>query len=162
MDSSSIHGVLILLHAATATIAFFAGVLLLVSQAYATNRTLFRIYLGSLIGMASLLAGSILVYWNEYTGVERIVFPALLGLSIFMVFRGWGAGLVLASRQGSWELGYIEHVGFTLISLFEGFIIVSGIDAGFPGWLVALVAVIGLLVGRWSIARMKRRVVSSS
>ena len=159
MDNSSIHSVLILLHAATATIAFFAGVMLLVSQAYATNQILFRTYLWSLIGMAILLAGAIVVAWDEYTDVERIVFPALLGLSLFMVFRGWGAGLVLATRQGSWEFGYIEHIGFTLISLFEGFIIVSGLNAGFPWWLVTLIAVLGLLVGRWSIARMKRRVV---
>ena len=159
MDNSSIHSVLILLHAATATIAFFAGILLIVWQAYPTNQAVFRIYLWTLIGMTILLAGAILVFWDEYTDVERIVFPALLGLSLFMVIRGWGAGLVLATRQGSWELGYIEHIGFTLISLFEGFIIVSGLNAGFPWWLVTLIAVLGLLVGRWSIARMKRRLV---
>lgn len=162
MDSSSIHSALIILHATTATIAFFAGVLLIVSQTYATNKAIFRIYLWTLIAMTILLAGAILVYWNEYSDVERIVFPALLGLSIFMVFRGWGAGLVLATLQANWELGYIEHIGFTLISLFEGFIIVSGLNAGFPPWLVTLVAVLGLLVGRWSLGRAKRRVVQSS
>jgi hypothetical protein len=159
MDSSSIHSVLIILHATAATLAFFAGVFLIVSQVYATNQTLFRVYFWTLIGMTILLASAIIAYWDEYNSVERIVFPALLGLSLFMVFRGWGAGLVLATRQENWELGYIEHIGFTLISLFEGFIIVSGLNAGFPWWLVVLVAVLGLLIGRWSIAQSKKRAV---
>lgn len=157
MDNSSIHGILIALHSAAATMAFLAGCLLISSQAYSTNQTVFRVYLWSLIGMAVLLAGAIFVYWGEYNGVERIIFPGLLGLAFFMVFRGWGAGLVLNTRQESWKLGYIEHIGFTLISLFEGFLIVSGLNAGLPGWLVGTVAILGLLVGRWIIARMKRR-----
>ena len=47
--------------------------------------------------------------------------------------------------------------GFTLISLFEGFIIVSGLNSGLPGWLVALVAIIGVLLGRWSIGVAQQR-----
>jgi len=46
-----------------------------------------------------------------------------------------------------WWTIYIDHIGFTLISLFEGFIIVSGIDLGAPGWLTAIVAVLGVVVG---------------
>ena len=157
MDSSSIHGALIVLHSITATIAFFAGCLLIYSRTYATNQVIFRIFLWSLIGMAVLLAGAIFVYWQEYTAVEQIIFPGLLGLSLFMVFRGWGAGLVLGARQKNWKPGYIEHLGFTLISLFEGFIIVSGLNSGFPGWLVGLVAILGLFAGRWGIGWLKHR-----
>ncbi len=37
----------------------------------------------------------------------------------------------------------MDDIGFTLISLFEGFIIiVSGIDLGAPGWPTAVVAVL--------------------
>lgn len=157
MDNSQLHSLFILLHTFTATLSFLAGCLLIFSPAYATNPRLFGIYLWSLIGMTVLLAGAIVLNWNEYSDIEQIVFPGLLGLALFMVFRGWGAGLVLGVRPKDWKLGYIEHIGFTLISFFEGFIIVSGLNAGLPGWLVAIVAVLGLLGGRWVIAQAKRR-----
>ena len=157
MDNSSLHNIFIILHTVTAIVCFFSGSLLLFSRTYATNQLLFGLYFWSLGGMAILLAGAILVYWEEYNDTERIVFPGLLGLALFMLFRGWAAGLVLNTRQKGWKIGYVEHIGFTLISLFEGFIIVSGLNAGLPGWLIAFVAVLGLLAGRWLIASAKRR-----
>ena len=108
--------------------------------------------------MALLLTGAIVVSWGEYSDVEQIVFPGLLGLALFMLFRAWGAGVVFAAQQNDWKLGYVEHIGFTLISLLEGFIIVGGLDLGFPGWLVAIVAIMGLFAGRWLIGFAKRRV----
>ena len=156
MDTDSLHNVLIVLHTIMATVSFFAGCLLIFSPKYATNETVFNLYLWPLIGMGLLLAGAIFVYWSEYTDTERIVFPGLLGLAFFMIFRGWGASLVLHTQPKNWKLGYIEHVGFTLISLFEGFVIVSGLNAGLPGWLVAIVAILGLLGGRWVLAYAKR------
>lgn len=156
MEPDSIHNVLIILHTVTATISFFAGCLLIFSPKYALNETIFNLYLWSLIGMGLLLAGAIFLHWREYSDTERIVFPGLLGLAFFMIFRGWGAGLVLHTQQKKWKLGYVEHIGFTLISLFEGFVIVSGLNAGLPGWLVGIIAFLGLLGGRWVIAYAKR------
>jgi hypothetical protein len=158
MDTPSMHNTLILLHAATATLAFIAGCLLIFSPRYFSSRSLFYLYLWSLIAMALLLAGAIYVYWREYSDVEQVIFPGLLGLSLFMLFRAWGAGVVFATQQKNWKLGYLEHIGFTLISLFEGFVIVGGLDIGLPGWLVAMVAVLGLFAGRWLIGYVKRRV----
>lgn len=157
MDSSSLHSVLIILHAVAATVCFLAGCLLIYSPTYLTNQTIYAVYLWTLVAMTILLAVAIAVYWPEYSDVERIVFPGLLGLALFMLYRGWGAGLVLRTQQKQWKLGYVEHIGFTLISLFEGFIIVSGLDAGLPGWLVGLAAVVGLFGGRWLIGAAKRR-----
>ena len=157
MDVFSTHNVIIILHAAAATLAFFAGCVLIFSPMYMLNRGLFNSYLWSLIAMVLLLAGAIIVYWQEYSDVERIIFPGLLGLGLFMLFRAWGAGLVLATQQDNWKLGYVEHIGFTLIALFEGFIIVSGLNSGFPGFLVAIVAIAGLFAGRWLIGTAKRR-----
>jgi hypothetical protein len=51
----------------------------------------------------------------------------------------------------------IELVGFTLIALFDGFVIVTAIDAGAPGWLVGVVAVAGVLFGRRLVALAHRR-----
>lgn len=57
------------------------------------------------------------------------------------------ARTVLRVQPDDWWTIYVNHIGFTLISLFEGFIIVSGIDLGAPGWLTAVVAVLGVVVG---------------
>jgi len=159
MDTTSTHNTLILLHAVAATLAFCAGSLLIFSAKYLSSHWLFQTYLWSLIAMTLLLASAIFVYWNGYSGNERVIFPGLLGLAFFMVFRAWGAGLVSATQPKNWKLGYVEHIGFTLTSLFEGFIIVSGLNAGVPGWLVGVIAVLGLLAGRWIIGSAKGRAV---
>lgn len=158
MDVQSLHNILIILHAATATISFFAGCLLIFAPTYISNQRLFGLYWWSLIGMVILLIGAMLVYWNEYSDTERIVFPILLGLGMFMLYRAYNASRLLKAQQNDWKLGYVEHIGFTLISLFEGFVIVTVLNAGGPGWLVALLAILGVLLGRWVIGAAQRKV----
>lgn len=158
MDVHSLHNVLIMLHAAAAAISFFAGCLLIFAPTYISNQRLFGLYRWSLVGMVVLLIGAMLVYWNEYSGTERIVFPMLLGLGMFMLYRAQNAGRLLKAQQNDWKLGYIEHIGFTLISLFEGFVIVTILNASGPGWFVALLAVLGVFVGRWTIGFAQRKV----
>ena len=158
MDIRSLHNILIILHAASATVSFFAGGILMFSRKYTSNQMVFLVYWWTLVGMTVLLAGSILIYWTEYTGAERIIFPGLLILAIYMLYRARQANQLLQAQQHGWQQGYMEHIGFTLISLFEGFIIVSGLNAGLPSWLVAFLAILGVLGGRWSIAFAQRRV----
>ena len=158
MDVQPLHNVLIMLHAATAAISFFAGCLLIFAPTYISNQRLFGLYWLTLVGMVILLAGAMLVYWNEYSDTERIVFPFLLGLGMFMLYRAQNARSLLKAQQDNWKLGYIEHIGFTLISLFEGFVIVTVLNAGGPGWLVALLAVLGVFVGRSMISLAQRKI----
>jgi hypothetical protein len=105
-----------------------------------------------------LLGSAILVYWTEYFGTERIIFPALLGLGIYMLYRARRASLLLKTQPNGWKQNYIDHIGFTLISLFEGFIIVGGLNTGIPVWLIALAAILGVLLGRWVIGLAQRRI----
>jgi hypothetical protein len=158
MNMASLHSSMIILHAASATLAFFAGCLLVISPTYMENRQIFRVYWWALIGMAVLLGAAILVYWTQYSAIERIIFPGLFVLSIYMLYRAWTANRLLVSSRTDWSHHYIEAIGFTLISLFEGFMIVSGLNAGFPIWLIALIAITGLLVGRWLIGSAQRKV----
>lgn len=158
MDVQSLHNVLIMLHAATAVLSFFAGCFLILSLRQVSNQQLFSLYLWSLVGMVILLIGAMLVYWNEYSDTERIVFPILLGLGMFMLYRAYNASRLLKAQQNDWKLGYVEHIGFTLISLFEGFVIVTVLNAGGPGWLVALLAILGVLLGRWVIGVAQRKI----
>lgn len=158
MDIHALHNILIVLHAASATVSFFAGGFLMFSRKNTSNPMLFLIYWWTLFGMTLLLAGAILVYWTEFSGAERIIFPGLLILAIYMLYRARQASQLLQTQQNGWQQGYMEDIGFTLISLFEGFIIVSGLNAGLPGWLVAFLAILGVVAGRWSIGLAQRRV----
>jgi uncharacterized membrane protein YfcA len=158
MDIQSIHNVIIIVHAAAATVSFFAGCLLIFFPAYTSNQRMFGLYWWALMGMVILLMGAILVYWTEYSNIERIVFPGLLVLAFYMLYRARNANHLLGTQQNDWKHNYIENIGFTLISLFEGFIIVSGLNSGIPGWLVAIAAILGVLVGRWLIGLAQRRV----
>jgi uncharacterized membrane protein YfcA len=159
MDINSIHNVLIILHAAAATICFFAGCLLVFASAQTSNQDLFGLYWWSLIGMVILLLGAIIVHWTTFSTIEHVVFPGLLILAIYMVFRARSANSLLRTQKNDWKHDYIKHIGFVLISLFEGFIIVSGLNSGF-GWLVAVFAILGFLVGNWLIGFAQRRVAT--
>ena len=151
MDNHSIHNAFIILHAASATISFFAGCCLILLPRYMVDQRLFHLYWWTLIGMVALLAGSIIVYWMKYTSAERIIFPGLFVLGLYMLFRARSAQYLLRSQPSDWKSTYVKDIGFTLISLFEGFVIVSGLNSGVPGALVALLAILGVLLGRWAI-----------
>jgi len=49
---------------------------------------------------------------------------------------------------------YRDDVGFTVIALFDGFVIVSSLDLGAPIWLVVVIGVFGVLGGRAAISRV--------
>jgi len=158
MNVQSLHNVLIFLHASAATISFFAGSFLILSLKNTSTRRWFGLYWWSLVGMVILLAGAILVGWTEYSNTERIIFPALFGLGIYMLYRARSANRLLTTQQNGWKQGHIEHIGFTLISLFEGFIIVGGLNSGISGWLVAVLAVLGIFGGRWMIGFAQQKI----
>lgn len=158
MDVESLHDILIILHSASATLSFFAGSFLMFSPVSIPYQRFFRLYWWALVGMVILLAGAIIVYWGQYSGTERIIFPGLFVLGIYMLYRAQGANRLLKSQQPDWQSVYLEHIGFTLISLFEGFVIVSGLNSGFPGWLVALFAILGVLLGRALIGFAQRKI----
>jgi hypothetical protein len=76
MDTQSLRNILIILHAISATICFFTGCFLILSPKRAADQPWFNVYWWTLVGMVILLAGAILVSWINYSGVERIIFPA--------------------------------------------------------------------------------------
>lgn len=145
---NSAHDLLISVHAIAAGLCFLAGSIVLYSRGYRFDRGLFRFYLWSLGGMVVFLALAMLAEWTAYSGTERAVYAGLLGLGIYVLYRGVSARTVLETRTDEWSKAFVNHVGFTLIALFEGFVIVSALNAGAPVWLVGTVAVIGIVAGR--------------
>jgi uncharacterized PurR-regulated membrane protein YhhQ (DUF165 family) len=151
-----IHYPLIIAPAACAIAAFVLG-LSVVWRPAEQLTGLFRAYLGALGLMVLFLVGAVVVDWPDLETVRRLVYAGLLALVAYTVWRGWQAALNLEQHHGAWRDAYVENVGFTLISLFDGFVMVSAIDLGSPIWLVVAIGVLGILVGRLGVLRLKAR-----
>jgi hypothetical protein len=155
----SLHLTLIAAHAATAVVALALGAIELRPREAAISAAL-RVYLGALWLMALFLLAVVAVDWMQLDQVGRILFGALTLFAFYISWRGWRA---YRNRQGQapgWERRYVDDVGFTLISLFAGFIIIAALDLGAPAWLVILIGVLGVLGGRLLVGRVERGVAS--
>ena len=151
-----LHEVMIVLHAGAAILCFAFGALTLSPRLSRQSRgDVFTYYFILLVAMIAFLAGAILAHVSQLNPVQRGVFAGLFGLSLYMLLRGVQAGAVLCAHRGDWLPRYIDHIGFTLIALFEGFIIVAAIDLGAPGWLTAGLAVLGVIGGNRMLHRLQ-------
>src|SRR5215469_2563185 len=121
----------------------------------------FRVYAGSLLAMLVFVAGAITVGWASLDATARVTFTGLAALGLYMVWRAGRARARLRHQHPGWQPGYLDDVGFTLIALFDGFVIVGAIDLGLQAWLVVLVAVAGVAAGIEAMKRVKARLVVS-
>src|SRR4051812_27888252 len=112
-----LHATLILLHAATALLSLIVGAWL-VYRLPKTEDTRFQVYLVSLVLMLIFMILAILAAWSELANVTRGIFSGLAILGLYMVVRGFQARQVLREQGAGWQEHFIDHVGFTLISLF--------------------------------------------
>jgi hypothetical protein len=152
-----LHSVLIILHAAAALVCFAAGVLSLGLRTATSGRL--RLYFWSLVAMPVLMAAAIAVHWADLDLTTRLIFLGLGALGIYMAWRGGRARTRLRRQDRDWRPRYLDDIGFTLISLFDGFVIVAAIDLGAPAWLVVLIAVAGVAGGIQAMRRVKARLV---
>ncbi len=143
---------LIVLHTVAGLLAFGFGCVV-IRPTEDTRGVRFRIYLGSLVALVVFLVAAIGSHWPDLSTTPRVIYVALTGLGLFMVWRAWRARTAPVQDER-----YVEHVGFTLIALFDGFVIVSAIDLDAPVWLVLVIAVGGVLAGRRAIDRVKATV----
>lgn len=153
-----LHTWLIVLHSIAGVASFAAGVASLRLRAPGSWR--FRVYLGSLAAMLAFVAGAIAVSWGGLGAGERLVFAGLSGLGLYMVWRAGRAHTRLRRQDRGWRPKYLDDVGFTLISLFAGFVIVGAIDLGLPVWLVVLAAVGGVTAGIQAMKKVKTRLAA--
>ena len=143
--------VFVTVHATAATIAFVAGALSLRSGRFLSA---FRV---ALAVMAAALVPAVLVDWGATDPAARVAFTGLMGLAAAMVVRAELAGRRPPTATGGPTAAYVDHVGFSLISLAVGFAVVSGIRLGLPGWLVAALGIGIVGAGRAAVARAARR-----
>jgi hypothetical protein len=149
------HTLLIALHTAFAVAAFIAGALLVFVPRHAVKLWLVSLYTWSVVAMVVFVAAAIASHWPQLARVQRLSFLGLGGLGLYMIHRALRASRVLRLRQIGSRGAAVDDIGFTLISLFDGLVIVSAIDLGAPGWLVALAAVLGVALGTRIIRRAR-------
>lgn len=144
--------VFITLHAAAGVIAFVAGCLALRWRGYLSA------YFWSLIAMVGFLAVVVAVDWAGLNTASRALFAALLGLAGYMIWRAFQAHRMRSAPGSDQRAHAFDHIGFTLIGLFDGFVIILVLDLGAPVWLAVVVAVAGVVAGRATLGRVKSQI----
>jgi cell division protein FtsW (lipid II flippase) len=153
-----LHNLLIGLHATAGVVAFVAGV---ASLTLSTDRSWrFQAYAVSLIALVVFMVAAVAADWRTLDGSAGWIYLGLIALGLYMLLRAAQAHSRMRHRPDGWRPKYIDDIGFTLISLFDGFVIVSAIDLKAPVWLVIVIAVLGVAVGIFSMNRLKAHVAA--
>lgn len=151
-----IHTILILGHAGAGVVALVFACVVLKPPA-SGHSVLFRIYYTALLTMFLLVVAVVAFDWAELNVGQRVTFSLLTALGAYTVLRGIQAQRAFRQRPSGWRTRYVDRVGFTVISLFEGFVIVSAVDLGAPLPVVLVVGALGVVVGIAAINRVKSR-----
>jgi len=145
-----LHGILIALHAIAGVIALYTGAFAI------RDGRFFAVYLGSLVAMTVFLAAAVAVSWTSTDAAARVLFAAFTALALVMVARA-----VLARRGIPHTHAYVEHIGFTLVALFDAFVVITVLNSGAPIWLV-VASGIAIAVGGHFVLRLAHRELAPS
>ena len=148
--------VMITLHTAAGVAAFVVGVAALQPYQLRRRRWLLPLLAWLVAALLVSMVGAIAAHWNDLAGSARVTFSALVVLGLYMLHRARRAPTGSAP-DGRLAARSMDDVGFLLISLFDGFVIVTALDLGVPPWIVAPVAVLAVLVGHRAVERSKGR-----
>jgi hypothetical protein len=138
---------LIVLHAVAGLSALLVGALAAVRGFH------FDLYFWSLVACIGLLLPAVALDWGDLDTAPRIIFPALIVFGIYMIWRA--ARARRRAHGGASPDAYFEDVAFTLIALLVAFVAIVVLDLGAPGWLVAVVAVGAVLLGRRAVELLR-------
>jgi hypothetical protein len=153
----SAHNLLILIHATGGGVAFITGCMVIVPSLHPhTRSTLLTIFLAALTVLICGLFAVVALDWAHFILAKKITFEVLGLLALYMGWRASQAYRVFRDHPTRWFPAFTDHVGFDLISLFDGLCIVSALDLGAPGWFVGAIAILGVVVGVWVIHQVKQ------
>jgi len=152
-----LHTSLIVLHASFAVAGFVFGCLVMATLPESPRSARFVSYYALIIAAMVCLIAVVALDWSTLAVAKRIAFGILSVLAVYLVVRAEQARRSLVHRRPGWRTAFLGHVGFVLISLFDGFCIVAAIDLRLPPWVIVVVAVLGVAVGIWVIRRLVRR-----
>lgn len=154
------HTLFIVIHAVTATVALLAGCVVIARPALGRG-ALFGTYWWSLVAMQVFLVLAIAVEWAILDTVTRVIFTALAVLGLVML---WSADQGRRIRPTDTSVRpsarYVDRLGFTLISLFDAFIVVFVLNSGAPVWAVVAAGVLIAVVGHFVLVAVRARVIA--
>ncbi len=141
--------VMITLHTVAGVAAFAVGMAVLQPRRARRHRWLLPTLLWLLVVLVVTMVGAMAAHWSDLPAATQIAFSALVGLGGYMVFR--------ARRARAAGPPALDDAGFLLISLFDGFVIVTALDLGAPPWAVAVLAGAAVVGGHRAVQQTKRR-----
>jgi hypothetical protein len=144
---------LIVVHAAAGVAAFGVGIVALRPARARDHRWLMPALVWLLAAMVVFVVGAIATHWNELEPGARITFVALVGLGGFMLARAVQAQRAIDRPATNAGRAHIHHIGFVLIALFDGFVVVTALDLGAPPAVVVAVALGAVAVGHHLVER---------
>jgi hypothetical protein len=150
-----LHTLAIVIHALSATGAFVVGVVLIFQRNSLRQLQLGRAFVVLVVLLEVFLVIAILSHVTSLPTLTQIIFGGLAILGVYMIWRAVQAVSVLREQPGN-QGAVIDHIGFNLISLFDGFAIISAIDLQAPGWLVTVIAVSAVALGIYAINLRKK------
>lgn len=151
-----LHLTLIGLHAAAGVISFAAGVVAI------QGRGLYRVHLWGLVATIVFLVAAVATDWSGLDPAAAILFAAFILLGGFMIWRSVLAGRIRPAKGARPALGYVRHLGFNLVALFDAFMVILVLDLGAPIWLVVASGVAFAIAGHYVLEAAERRLVPAS
>lgn len=154
------HTVFIVIHAVTATVALFAGCVVIARPAVGRG-ALFGIYLWSLVAMEVFLVLAIAVEWAMLDTVTRVIFAALAVLGLVMLWSAdQGRRIRPTDAAVRPSARYVDRLGFTLVALFDAFVVILVLNSGAPVWAVVAAGVLIAVVGHFVLVAVRGRVAA--
>jgi cell division protein FtsW (lipid II flippase) len=151
---------MIVLHAVAALGAFAVGVAAIDPRRAGSHPWTLPALVGLLGAMTLFMIGAMAAHWSDLPGASQVAFSALVGLALYMVYRAMHASNLADHEPHGHEPRHVDDLGFILIALFDGFVIVAAIDLGAPVWIVIPLAVLAVLAGHRAIQRFKSRLAT--
>ncbi len=149
------HTLSIVVHALSGIGAFVVGIVLIFQRDTLRQRQFGVVFVVLLVLLEVFLVIAILSHVTSLPGMMQIIFGGLAILGLYMIWRAVQALSVLREPHGN-QGAVIDHIGLTLISLFDGLAFISAIDLQAPGWLVAVIAVGAVAIGIYALNVRKK------
>lgn len=146
-----VHTLLIGGHAAAGFVALIAGCLAI------RHQRAVPVYLGSVLALVVFLAAAVVLDWASLGTSARVTFAALIVLGGYVFWRAVQAARSRRPGVGPQSAQFLDHLGFTLISLLVGFVAIAVLDLGAPLWGVVASAIGCIIVGHITLQRVKTR-----
>src|SRR5437667_5663870 len=115
-----LHTLAIIVHALSATGAFVVGIVLIFQRNTLRQLQLAVAFVVLLLLLEVFLVIAILSHVTSLPTMTQIIFGGLAILGLYMIWRAVQAVSVLRDPHGNPGVA-IDHIGFNLISLFDGF-----------------------------------------